>query len=260
MQTAFKLMCTALAGGLLACASAVTAAGLQPLTLTVAGQAREALVYLPPGTNAAPVVFAFHGHGGNARQAARSFGFEKLWPEAAVVYMQGLPTPGRLTDPEGKLNGWQREAGDQDDRDLKFFAALLAELHRRHPLDDRRLYATGHSNGGAFTYLLWASRPAVFAAFAPSAAAFRGAAALKPKPGLHVAGEQDPLVRFAWQQLTMAAVRRANGCDAAGQPWAPGCTLYPSTRGTPFVSFIHPGTHQYPPEAPALIVRFFKEH
>jgi hypothetical protein len=26
------------------------------------------------------------------------------------------------------------------------------------------------------------------------------------------------------------------------------------------VTFIHPGTHQYPSEGPALIVKFFNEH
>ena len=37
-------------------------------------------------------------------------------------------------------------------------------------------------------------------------------------------------------------------------------TLYPSKTGTPFVSLIYPGTHRYPTEASALIVKFFKEY
>ena len=31
--------------------------------------------------------------------AARGMAFHNVWPEAIVVYMQGLNTPGRLTDP-----------------------------------------------------------------------------------------------------------------------------------------------------------------
>ena len=58
----------------------------------------------------------------------------------------------------------------------------------------------------------------------------------------------------------MEAVRKVNGCDAEGKEWAKNCTLYPSKTGTPFVSFIHPGAHNFPAEAPALIVKFFKEH
>jgi polyhydroxybutyrate depolymerase len=232
------------------------------MTWTVEGREREALVYSPKETGEAraPVVFGFHGHGGNARNASRQFRLHELWPEAVVVYMQGVPTPGRLTDPEGKRNGWQHGAGDQGDRDLKFFDAVLATLREKYRVDEDAIYATGHSNGGGFTYLLWSQRPDVFAAFAPCAAGARYAATLKPKPAMHIAGENDPLVKFAGQKLTMLAARAANGCDEKGEPWAKDCTLYPSARGAPFVAFVHSGTHRYPAEAPPLIVRFFKEH
>ena len=240
----------------------VTANELPPMDFVVAGAARTALVYLPPtaGTNVLPVVFVFHGHGGSARQAARGFEIERHWPEAIVVYMQGLPTAGQLTDPQGKLSGWQAALGDQGDRDLKFFDAVLARLKRENRVDTKRIYCTGHSNGGGFTYLLWRARGEVLAAVAPSAAAAKYANQLTPKPALHLAGENDPLVKFAWQQLTMTAVRKVNGCAAAGEPWAKQCTLYPSTLGTPLVTFIYPGGHQFNPAAPELIVKFFKEH
>jgi polyhydroxybutyrate depolymerase len=226
------------------------------------GIAREALIFSPsrPSDTAAPVVFGFHGHGGSMRNAARSFRLHEVWPEAIVVYMQGLPTPGRLSDPEGKRPGWQHDPGDQDGRDLKFFDAVLKSLREKYEVDEDRVYATGHSNGGAFTYLLWAERPDVFAAFAPSAAGSRSVLRLKPKPAMHIAGEADQLVRFAGQERTMQVVRRINGCQETGQEWAKGCTQYPSDKGTPFVSFIHSGDHKYPAEAPALIVKFFKEH
>ncbi len=226
------------------------------------GVAREALIYVPAkqAEAAAPAVFGFHAHGGTMRQAARSFRLHEVWPEAVVVYMQGVPTPGRLSDPEGKRPGWQHDPGAHDDRDLKFFDAVLKTLCQKYTIDADRVYATGHSNGGAFTYLLWAERPDVLAAVAPSAAGSRSVRSLKPKPAMHIAGEKDETVRFAGQQLTMQVVRRINGCPATGQEWATGCTLYPSDHGAPFVSFIHPGDHKYPAEAPALIVRFFKEH
>jgi polyhydroxybutyrate depolymerase len=230
------------------------------MTWTVDGTEREALVYLPKKTQDAPVVFGFHGHGGSSANAARSFAFQRHWPEAVIVYMQGLPTPGRLTDPEGKRNGWQHDAGDQNDRDLKFFDAVFATLKEKHRIDPSRVYATGHSNGGGFTYLLWAQRPEVFAAVAPSAAASRAVRQLKPKPAMHIAGKNDELVLFSWQQGAMDAVRKINGCGDSGEAWAKDCTLYPSQSGTPFIAFIHKGTHKYPVEAPPLIVRFFKEH
>lgn len=230
----------------------------------VDGVAREALVYMPPQarTNPAPVVFAFHGHGGSMQNAARSFSYHTHWPEAIVVYMQGLDTPGRLTDPEGTKSGWQSAVGDQGDRDLKFFDAVLASLKADYAVNDKRIYAAGHSNGGSFTYLLWAQRGEVFAAVAPSAAVgARSVPKLKPKPVLHVAGEKDTLVKFAWQQQMIEALRKLNQCGE-GQSWEgeKGCTVYPSKLGDPVVTFIHAGTHQFPATAPDIIVKFFKQH
>ena len=74
------------------------------LTLKVGDLKRTALVFAPAASESQdhPLVFAFHGHGGNAQQAAKSFDVHHLWPEAVVVYPQGIPTPGRLTDPDGK--------------------------------------------------------------------------------------------------------------------------------------------------------------
>ena len=262
----------------------------------VDGATRQALVHVPNSakTNAAPVVFAFHGHGGSMHNAARMFGYHLVWPDAIVVYMQGLNTPGQLTDPEGKKPGWQKAIGDQDDRDLKFFDAVLASLKNDYRVDKQRIYSTGHSNGGGFTYLLWAARGEQFAAFAPSASLSRALVdptknssgivrasrksdqskawvekvpsdltnrAFLPKPVLHIAGENDPLVKFAWQKLMVDAVREKNQC-AEGRPWRADqrCTIYPSKVNAPVVIYFHPGTHQFPAEAPALIVKFFKEH
>jgi polyhydroxybutyrate depolymerase len=236
--------------------------GFQQMSFTVDGVARTALVYVPPTarTTSTPLVFVFHGHGGNARQAARSFAMDRQWPEAISVYMQGLDTPGQLTDSQGNRPGWQAAIGDQGDRDLKFFDAVLARLKRDYDVDAKRIYCTGHSNGGGFTYLLWLARGNVFAAVAPSSAAARYANQLPPKPALILGGQNDPLVKFAWQERTMAAVRKVNGCAATGEPWDKQCTIYPSKAGTPLVTCIFPGGHQFNPAAPALIVKFFKEH
>src|SRR5262245_11286610 len=213
------------------------------MDFTVDGVARTALVYAPASakTNLAPLVFVFHGHGGNARQVARGFAMDRSWPEAISVYMQGLDTPGQLTDRQGNLPGWQAAAGDQEDRDLKFFDAVLARLKQEYQVDSKRVYATGHSNGGGFTYLLWLTRGDVFAAVAPSSAVARYVYQLKPKPVLHIAGEQDALVKFPWQQRMMQALVQVNGCAAQGESWDKNCTMYPSKTATPVVTFIYAG-------------------
>ena len=223
---------------------------------------REALVRVPASTqhSNAPVVFVFHGHGGNAHQAMRSFDIHDRWPEAIFVFMQGLNTPGQLTDSNGKRPGWQNRVGAQDDRDLKFFDAVFARLKIENKVDTNRVYCTGHSNGGGFTYLLWAERGDMFAAVAPSAAVAAYVNRLKPKPAMHLAGKKDSLVKFTWQERMMNAEKKLNGCGETPTPWGDGGQLYESNTGTPFVTLIHGGAHELHPHAGELIVKFFKEH
>jgi polyhydroxybutyrate depolymerase len=236
----------------------------QHSTFTVENVERGAEIYVPSAAKetAAPVVFVFHGHGGTALNAARTFAIQRHWPEAIVVYMQGLNTPGQLTDPEGKKPGWQHAAGAEGDRDLKFFDAVLAKLKADYRVDARRIYATGHSNGGSFTYLLWAERGETFAAVAPSGsvAPRESISKLKAKPVLHIAGRTDPLVKFEWQERMMEVARKLDGCDATGSGWGKNATLYPSKGGTPMVAYVHEGGHEFPAAAPEWIVRFFQEH
>ncbi|MDF7801965.1 hypothetical protein P4C99_20990 [Pontiellaceae bacterium B1224] len=240
------------------------AAGLDRQTWLVEGVTRQALVYSPADipTNGCPLIFVFHGHGGNMRNGARQFRMHELWPEAMVVYMQGLPTRGQLTDPEGKKNGWNCNPNDLENRDLHFFDAVYASLLEK--ADPDRVFSTGHSNGGSFTYCLWAVRGERLAAVAPSGAALgRCRGKVTPKPALHLAGENDPLVKYEWQARTIQALRKQNDCEQTGEPWASSGTLtgtlFPSDTNTPVITLIHPAGHTFPAEAPELIVRFFKE-
>lgn len=233
----------------------------------VGGVARKAIVYAPARAKetSTPLVFAFHGHGGTMQQAARSFGYHTLWPEAIVVYMQGLNTAGKLTDPEGRRPGWQHGRGDEGDRDLKFFDAVLASLQEEYKVDAKRIYATGHSNGGSFTYLLWATRGDTFAAVAPSGALLGVEAKnLQPKPMLHIAGKSDPLVKWTWQEQMIQMVQKRNDCAAQGEAWDKAgdvvATEYKSKTGNPVVTALHPGGHRFPTEAAKMAVKFFQQH
>jgi len=234
-----------------------------PTKWTVDGVEREALVVLPSTSSKArpPVIFAFHGHGGNSHFAARGMAFQNFWPEAIVVYPQGLPTPGIIMDQKGEKPGWQRESGQQNDRDLKFVDAMLATLRQKYSIDETRVYATGFSNGGVFTYLLLSQRPNLFAAFAPGGSALmRSVQLTEPRPVFHYGGEKDQLARFSRQQETIEQLRKFNGCAAQGEPCGSNCMIYPSAKGAPVATFIHPFGHIYPPQVTPLIVKFFQEH
>lgn len=227
------------------------------------GVRREGIVHFPAGTDRAtprrsPLILAFHGHGGSAERVEKSMDFQSHWPEAIVVYPQGLPTKS-ARDPEGKRDGWQNRVGEEGDRDLRFIDRVVESLRNEGWVDDARVFATGHSNGGGFTYALWNARPGMLAAAAPVAAGAFDVLRLTPLACMHVAARGDTIVPFANQERTMAAVRRINGCDDEGTPWAKDCTRWSSPRGTPFVAMVLDGGHEYPSAAPPLIVRFFRE-
>lgn len=235
----------------------------QTMEWKIDGETRKALVYIPKGAkaNKTPIVFAFHGHGGTMENMYKTRRFDQLWPEAIFICPQGLNTPGQLTDPEGKRSGWQNVEGKMDDRDLRLFDAMLQSLTDNYKIDQNRIYATGHSNGGGFTYLLWAVRGNRLAAVAPTATASgKTLRLLKPKPVLHLYGEQDTLVKTAWQEATCKVLLKINSCDTLnGLKLNEQATLYPSATKNPVVIFRHPGGHNYPREANQVIVDFLRQ-
>jgi polyhydroxybutyrate depolymerase len=236
----------------------------EAMKFSIDGQQREALVFPPSKTagpsGRSPVLFAFHWHGGTMQEAADSMQFQKLWPEAIVVYMQGLRT--RIyVDPLGFHSGWQQEPAQFGDRDLKFFDVVLSTVRTKFPVDDDRIYATGFSNGGIFTYLLWGTRGELFAAVAPVAAQKFPAVRLTiPRPILHIAGQQDSVVPFKEQLQSIAIARALNTSQEKGDSCGQYCTAYASSIGAPVVSYLHPGGHVYPTGASEMIIKFFKQY
>jgi polyhydroxybutyrate depolymerase len=239
----------------------MTVQSVKPIELTVDGVERTGVMVVPAKVpeEGVPLVFAWHGHGGGARQAQRSFAIEKAWPEAAVIYLQGLNTPGRLTDPEGKKPGWQGNAGEMEDRDLKLFDAALAWAKKEVKVG--KVFTMGHSNGGGFSYLLWMSRPNTFAAIGVSAGGFRTVEGIKPVPLIHIGGTEDPLVRYTGQSRAVGRVRTINQCEDDAKPWGDiaGAERWESKVRAPVVFVTHGGGHEYWNRSSELIVKFFKD-
>ena len=231
---------------------------------TLDGVKRTAWVRVPKEAKGPlAVVFCWHGHGGRSAQAAGRWGYDQTDTTSILVFPQGLPTVSPLVDKEGRMPGWQTAVGGEGDRDIRLFDAILADLRKTQSIDERRVYSMGHSNGAAFSYLLWQARPTVLAAIGSVAGSLRGdVKELPPLPVIHVAGENDPLVKFAWQQATFVAVRRFNHCADTSKPWAKEgvltAAIYESDRGAPLVTALHAGAHEYPKGASELIARFFK--
>ena len=122
------------------------------------------------GSQAVPLVLNFHGGGGNAETQIKTSGFSELANEHGfiVAYPNGT---GRQED---KLLTWNGgtccayAATNQVD-DVGFVRALIAEVQANYKIDSKRIYATGMSNGGIFSYRLACDASDLFAAVAPVA-------------------------------------------------------------------------------------------
>ena len=143
------------------------------------GIKRNYLVRLPPKLpnhgRLVPLVLVLHGGGGNAANAERMSGFtDKAARENfIVVYPEGS---SRL---KGKLQTWNAGhccgyAMEKGINDVAFINALLDRLIKDYPVDPKRIYATGMSNGGMMTHKLGIELSSRFAAIAPLVATLFG--------------------------------------------------------------------------------------
>jgi polyhydroxybutyrate depolymerase len=230
----------------------------QVISWDVDGVKREALVFVPqkdPRPGKIPVIFAFHWHFGTMDQDAQIFHFQQIWPEALVVYPQGLPTRPNVPNDFG----WQMAPGQQDDRDLKFFDVMLADLKTKFPIDEKRIYAAGFSNGSRLSYVLWGARAKTFAGFALVAGLAADSVKLTaPAPAYLVVGTMDP--GYEGIMKSIEQVKTLNGATGEGKPCGEGCTLYASTKGAPVTTYIHDHGHVYPLSVSDKFVEFFKAH
>jgi polyhydroxybutyrate depolymerase len=149
------------------------------LALAYQGQQRAYVVRLPPGPRAAderlPLVLVLHGGGGDAAIAEKTTGFTaKAQREGfIVVYPEGT---GRLANHlltwnAGHCCGQAMQGGVDD---VGFIRALLARLVADYPVDERRIYATGMSNGGMMAHRLGRELGDRLAAIAPVVATLFG--------------------------------------------------------------------------------------
>jgi polyhydroxybutyrate depolymerase len=228
---------------LLGARAALADDGGQRFTLSWDGRARSYLLYTPP--NAAgklPLVIALHG----ANQDGAAFAEETQFAAVAAAMGMAVVFPdGSGTEP-GRLS-WNAHfccgvgAAEQVD-DIGFIGAMIDRIAATLPIDRKRVYATGMSNGGMLSYQLAAAHPEWLAAIAPVSATIGGTsrngdrfvipAPDRPMPVMIIHGRKDPFVLFEGGSSSLISLsRRSNmGVAEALSFWtaADGCTTPPA--------------------------------
>lgn len=175
--------------------------GYHDRTVATPDGERHYLVYTPVSLSQnaeAPVVLAFHGGGVNAASMVEFSGLSTKADQASflLVYPSGSGRVDRfLTWNGGNCCGYAKKYNIDD---VGFVDAMLDDLAEQLPIDQRRIYATGMSNGGVMSYRLADRLSHRIAAIAP-VAGVTGSETVAPKrpvPICHFHGTADDFVRW----------------------------------------------------------------
>ena len=128
---------------------------------------RSYLLHIPPGLDSVhpiPVVFAFHGADAEPSEMQLLTGFNDIADEAGflLVYPRGIG----LTWNAGTCCG---DAFQNNVDEPAFIREILSDLGTIVSVDNKRIHATGFSNGAALVYRLACEMSDTFAAIAPVA-------------------------------------------------------------------------------------------
>lgn len=196
------------------------------------------------GTTPLPLIYAFHGGGGNRDAASRvtcpkgKRKHESCLPAQAnragyvVVLPDGTgmrPTRNSRTwNAGGGRDGWQCVSGPACKSradDMRYLDELHAEVQRIVPVDADRVYATGLSNGAALSHRYACERPNRLAAIAPVGGnnqfAAAGGTCVGGTPILQIHGTEDPCWRFEDSTRSCAQLdgKRKVGVDNSMAGW-----------------------------------------
>ena len=228
-------------------------------TIQVGDTARAYIVEVGPEVRdhtPAPLLFIWHGFGGFGRSIVSLIEADQ-WPQAIRIAPKGLPRTFPQFGDTARL-GWQVRAGELDDRDLRFFDALIAKLGTSDCIDPARVFTTGFSNGGFFSNVLACHRPEVVKAAAPIGGGGPFTDTCKAAiPILIHHGTEDRVVPYKMAQDSYQFWRRHNGCPAAADAPPTGCASGAGC-GADTRLCSAPVGHRLPPGTQTRIADFFR--
>lgn len=169
------------------------AAGNSTVTLQSGGMNRSYLLHVPPGydgTKSLPLVLDVHGYTSFASEQMTRSKWDKMADKEGFV----------LIEPEGVNKSWNAGSccGGNSQDDVKYFRDVVAKATAELCVDKKRVYVSGHSNGGAMTHRLACEAADIFAAAAPVCGwmTISNCNPSRPVPLLSIRGLNDGTVKI----------------------------------------------------------------
>jgi polyhydroxybutyrate depolymerase len=167
------------------------------INLTIDGNARSFIVYLPTGYNNAgklPMIFSIHGGSGTPDGMIRIANFIPIAERDKII----------LVYPSGVQKNWNDGRPTTPNQlginDISFFSQVCDYMISKYSVDPTKIYATGISNGGFMSSRLGCELSNKIAAIAVVAATIE-ATSISPNcnplnavPAMYIHGTNDPLV------------------------------------------------------------------
>ena len=176
--------------------------------LKVGGTEREYKIYVPKdlGTKR-PLLISCHGMNQDAAYQMGMLDIKSVADTAKFV----------TVFPEGISKSWDITGN----HDINFMLAIIDEMVEKYDIDRGRVYLSGFSMGGMFTYHAMNKIADRIAAFAPiSGYPMGGATAspnVRPIPIIHTHGTSDDVVTFANVQKNLNVWIKHNGCPETAE-------------------------------------------
>ncbi|MEI9934611.1 MAG: alpha/beta hydrolase-fold protein [Ferruginibacter sp.] len=189
---------------LFCCLSAYTVSFAQQdidKVITVDGRLRQYSIHLPTNyaiTRKLPVIFAFHGGGGDYKRVVALYNFNGLADQNnfIIVYPNAVNKAWNMPGISSRVKGIDTTVDD-----VHFISILIDTLIAHYKANSKRIYCTGISRGGMFSLYLAYKLSDRIDGIAPVCASISQTVAedysfTHPIPTLLINGTADPLVNY----------------------------------------------------------------
>lgn len=180
------------------------------------GLQRDYILYVPAMYNAGnptPLVFNFHGYTSNANDQMWYGDFRSIADTAGFIIAHPMGT----LDNSG-ITHWNVGWGGSTVDDIGFTTALIDSLSADYNIEQDRIYSTGMSNGGYFSYHLACNLSTKIAAIASvtgtmSQFTYNNCNPQHPTPVMEIHGTADAVVDYSSIPNVMDYWVTYNQCD-----------------------------------------------